>query len=126
MPEIVFRVEHPYYGVGPFLHEWRNQYDKREAMKVAHSGPKGWRCPWDIPCPQAEGLYEIDRDSSLVCGFHRISLLLEWFPRRSRELMASEGFLLYKFEVAKVYSAKQQCVFRRSIAVPLKSYRLVA
>lgn len=126
MPEIVFRVEHPYYGIGPFLHKWRNQYAKRVAMKTAHPGPKGLRCPWDIPCPQAERLYGINSDHQLVCGFHRISLLLEWFPPKTRELMALEGFLLYKFEAKEVYSAVHQCVFRRPTATPLKSYRLVA
>lgn len=124
MTDIVFRVEHPATSIGPYTHAWVTD-NKTEAMRRAHMGAKGYRRPWDIRLPQDEGLFQIDSGPGFVCGFHRLSLLLEWFPHVTRRLMDGEGFLLYKFESAEVHKANQQCIFKRSSARELKTYRLV-
>lgn len=124
MADIVFRVEHPDTSVGPYTHDWITD-NKIEAMCRAHMGSKGYRRPWDIRTPKDENLFQINDSSDFVCGFHKLSLLLEWFPRVTRRLMDREGFLLYKFESEEVHKANQQCIFRRSSARELKTYRLV-
>lgn len=104
---IVYRVEHPLDGGGPYLGGWGF-----EDLKWDHNND-------EHPGPRQEGLRIGDDD---LCAMSSMDKLIAWFDGWWDRL-SEAGFHVAEYEAPKAYvkEGKRQLIFNKHMATLIKS-----
>lgn len=107
----VLRIEHKKTRLGP----WSSGYEVHRQFDKLHDYFK-------LPAPYQEGIDPFSKKhGELQCGVINARKLIEWFPKKVRQNLHEQNFILCEYEINK----KEVKFGKMQVCFPLKEAKLV-
>lgn len=127
---IVWRVEYPPSGDGPYHISIYNEANAREKFPWVFKEDQKWYHPMPDTERGIKKRFAMMKKNAVeddVFGFPDVEAYIKWFNKPWwRRSLENAGFKLVKYRVTRVAMGENQCIFNRKEAEKLAEYRPTA